>query len=552
MNPQQFFQTFNQHYTLIPYYPSHQYPMIVPYTSSHPPVDVERVKQIVCPLSSDIKLNYFQNYLKVILSQICGESQAIRPMMLKDLLVLVTESDWVLSTIPYVEYIKPLEQYCGKAKPCDVPLQLAKYVLSALSNRIKSNLAVRSFLRNLTVPSASPETSSELVPFAGRLCSSLFAHVSQIKSLFTESSSVHPAISAHSATLPGESPLLTGNTVSAILCAKFSLLESLLLNSDITFEDILINWEFVPLLKSSIITCLDLLRQLKCESNSPSADRSTALIEILDRSWSCLASCLFKTHKTLFPVIESALSNVQQLFSLLERTCRHSSPNSNHLRMIVNITAYLPHLIPHMLEENLVQRIINASKPMTVPTKNGAFHLSLISTFLNLIYSYNITEDNEELKRIRLLQFERLLKPARDYLQFILHREEFILKDDSCNNDLPTIIGKLSFQTLVLERELLEDGEIVETGREEWEVRWLVEKTDEGSLEPRLKKIREDDVKMKRDEKERWKKRVWRQREAGHEDAMEGWLMRLDEETRSEIVDYLESVTVESGMNNSM
>ncbi|KAK2954297.1 hypothetical protein BLNAU_10796 [Blattamonas nauphoetae] len=107
MSHQPFTQTFDQHHAPLPDYKSHQHTLIFNFPSSRPPVDIEKAKQ--------------RNLLEVILSQICGDSQAIRPMMLQDLLVLVTESDWALSTIPDVDYIKPLEQYCEKVKPCDVP-----------------------------------------------------------------------------------------------------------------------------------------------------------------------------------------------------------------------------------------------------------------------------------------------------------------------------------------------------------------------------------------------------------------------------------------------
>ncbi|KAK2960246.1 hypothetical protein BLNAU_4799 [Blattamonas nauphoetae] len=461
-------------------------------------------------------------------------------MMLKDLLVLVTESDWALSTILEIEYINPLEQYCEKAKPCDVP-------------NVKIYSDACSFLRKLKVPSASTASSSELVPFAGRLCAALSADVSEITSLFTDPSSARPTFSAQSPGLPKKSLNHTENTIIPIIVEEFSLIGTMLSNSDITFQNILIDSEYVPLLKSTIVICLDLLRQLKCESNCLSSDRTDLLITVLDLSWSGAASIAYHGWNSFHPVIESVFSDIPQLCSLLERSCRHSSPNSHHLRMIVNLTSTFAILIPHMLDENLIQRVINTSKPMVVPTTNGEFHVRFVWTIHNLLLNPPVSpEDNEMVKRIRKMQFERVLKPTNQYLQFILQREEFIANGTQPGPALPKLITSLLIQTLILEHELLEDGEIVETGREEWEVGWLVEKTDEENLEPRLKKIREDDKWMRSDEKGSWKKRVERQREAGHEDAMEGWLMRLDEETQSEIVDYLESVTVEGGMNNSM
>ncbi|KAK2947079.1 hypothetical protein BLNAU_18002 [Blattamonas nauphoetae] len=467
------------------------------------------------------------NLVDVFLSQICGEYKSLRPLMLNSLLVLVIESDWALSAILKVDYIKPLEEYCEQTQPCDVPM-----ALKALSTHSQSDHSTSYFLRTHKVPCNSTGSSSELVPFAGRLCSTLAEHVSELKSLLTESSASDAPISGLSATLPSESPLLSGNTVLEILCEGLSLLNSLLSDMDYTFNNvcpiashivqILITHDFVPLLKTTIIACLDLLEQLKTES------------------------------KSLHPVVESAFFDVPQLCSLLERTCHHPSPtDTSHLEMIINLASTLPHLVPRLLEENLVQRVIYTTKLMAVPTTNSYFHLYLIWTIKNLIrIPKEITKDEDELKRIRMLQFERVVKPAKQYLQCILQREDFIPEAKSRNYDLSMMIRLVLEQTLALERELFEDGEIVETGREEWEVGWLVEKTNEKDVKVRMKMIREDDEKMKKDEKSRWKKRVERLREAGYEDALEGWLTRSDWRTRQVIVDYVEPVGEESGLNN--
>ncbi|KAK2954238.1 hypothetical protein BLNAU_10737 [Blattamonas nauphoetae] len=328
----------------------------------------------------------------------------------------------------------------------------------------------------------------------------------------------------------------------------------MLTKSDSTFQKILIDYEFVPHLKSTIVTCLDLLRQEQSESNSPPANRSATLTRITNQLWYYAHSCVYESGNSFHPAIESVFSNIPQLCSLVERTCHHSPPNYlSHIVMLMNLTVTFPAFLAQVLEENIVQRVINLSKPMAVPTTNGSFHLNLVCTIVDMLQNpQNLTEDQEERKRIRKLEFERVLRPAKHYLHFVLQREEFIPKNDTIDEDLPTEIGNLLKRTLWLERELMKDGEIVETGREEWEVGWLVEKTDEESLDPRLEWITKDDVKMRRDKKERWKKRVKRLREAGHEDAMEEWLTRLNGETLSEIYWYLESVSEESGMNNTL
>ncbi|KAK2955254.1 hypothetical protein BLNAU_9806 [Blattamonas nauphoetae] len=430
---------------------------------------------------------------------------------------------------------------------------MSKKALTVLSTKSKSDSETRPFLRTHCVPSDTTGSSSELVPFTKRLCSTLVEHVSEMKSLFAESSPSDRSASAPSVTLPDESPLFSRNTVLEVLCEGFYLLDSLLLLSNPTLHDILIDCDFVPLLKSTIITCLDLLEQPKTDSICPPSDRTAMLLTILNISWNCLASSLLDSHESLHPIVESAFSDIPQLCSLLERTCRHSSPNSQHLRMIINLACNHPHFVPRMLEENLIERVINTSKPMAVPTQRGQFHMDLIWVILHLVGDpICFTKDKEEWKRNQKLQLERALKPSKPCLLFILLREEFIPNDISGDRDLLTQITYLLGHTLQLERDLFEDGEIVETGREEWEVGWLVEKTNEYDMNERLYQIWRDDEKMIRNEKARWKKRVERQREAGHEDAVEGWLTRSDYETKPEIDYYFICVNEESGMNTPM
>ncbi|KAK2959066.1 hypothetical protein BLNAU_5861 [Blattamonas nauphoetae] len=579
---------------------------------------------------------------------VCGDYGTLRPAMLNSLLILATESDWALSTILQVNYITPLEEYCEKTEPCDVPtslqnllsligksseadcvricesslpsflldwvisisdenvlnaigeclvtltstlrsfssvlahhktqflafldhcgstnsssahvailarlcnspqLDVSKMALKVLTKRCKSDSETRTFLETLKVPSVLTDSSSELVPFAARLCSTLAEHVSEMKSLFTESSASDGTISALSAALPSKSQLLNGNTVVVMLCEGLSLLHSLLFHM-LTFPITESDPTFFPILKSTIIVFLDLLELLKSESVCPAADQTDVLIEKLDGWWVRLSYSLGSSHKSLHPVVESTFSDVPQLCSLLERTCRLSSlTRYSHLRMIVEFCSALPHMLPRVLEENLVQRVIDSSQSMTVPTTNCQLHSNLVLFINNLIGTPKvITEDKEEWKRIRKLQFERALKPAKRYLQLILQRDKDI-SWWSGDRVLSAVVTNLLSQTLMLERDVFEDGENVETESEEWEVWWLVEKTNDRNLGERLKMIREDDLKMKKDEKSRWKKRVERRREAGHEDAMEGWLTRRDRRTPSEIVEYLKQVRKESGMN---
>ncbi|KAK2947059.1 hypothetical protein BLNAU_17982 [Blattamonas nauphoetae] len=591
------------------------------------------------------------NFLEVFLSQICGECKPLRPVMLNGLLILASESDWALPTIHDVEYIKPLEEYCEKTQPCDVPIEFPKLLyliakssegeclricesslpsilldwmisisdddmineignclllltsthrsysaflthnftkflafidhyensessfprltilahlcfsqqlevsmmaLQALSTQSLSDSKTRDFLLKLKVPSASTARSSKLVPFIGQLCGRLPELVSEMKSHVSKSSGSNATISTRSAKHSAKSPHLNGYTVLEVLCEEFTLLATLLSETEDTFDDIMIKYDCVPLIKSTIIASVNLLEQQKSDSSCSPADRTDLLITILDSSWNFIASCFWRYHASLSRVVESTFSDVPLLCSLLERTCHHSSPTKlSHLRMIINLAINLPHLTPRMHAVNLVARMINASKPMAIPTTHTNFHLCLIWAISNLIWSpTNITQDEEGWKRFRMLQYDRVLKPVQQYLVFILQREEFIPTDGPSDKDLPSRIDHLLDQTLALEWDLFVSGENVEMGREEWEVGWLVEKTKQQVLGERLKRIRGDDVEMKMNEKARWKKRVERLREAGHEDAMEGWSIRRHRETRYEIVEYLARLSEESGMNN--
>ncbi|KAK2942956.1 hypothetical protein BLNAU_22115 [Blattamonas nauphoetae] len=614
--------------------------MLVDTNSTIPEIDSAKAKQKI--------------YLEECISMTFGDSEHLGSVMLNALLVLLAETEWAPSTICDVEYIKPLEKYCSKIRPCDVPvslltllsligksssgecvricessipsfllkcmmmltknkvmsseigeclltltttlesssaflahhktqfvafldgfeskksvirhstflprlcfspnLEMSSMVLKALNIRCKTGVRTRPFVYKLDVPSDSTDSSSKLVPFVELLCGRLAKHVSEMKSLSTDSSPDDPTISALSAALPADSQLLDGNAVLVTLSDGLALLSTFLVKQDSTFHNILVSSGFVPLLKSTIIACLDLLEHPKTESTPTAAERTDLLITIIDTSWYCAAGSLPNIHRPLHPVVESTFSDVPQLCSLLVRTCRFSPPTrSSHLAMLIDISAKFTRLIPAMLDENLAERLIDSSKPMAVPTTNSEFHVYLVWIIHTLVWDPKaITQYKEQQKSIRMHQFERVLKPAKQYLSFVLQREEFIPKFYASNQNLPSRITFLLDQTMLLERDLFENGLIVETGRDKWEVWWLVETTDERDLGERLRRIREDDEMMRRKEMERWKARVVRRREAGHEDAMEGWLTTKDSGRRDSIVEYVVHVRKESGMNNTL
>ncbi|KAK2958841.1 hypothetical protein BLNAU_6090 [Blattamonas nauphoetae] len=474
----------------------------------------------------------------MIIHRIYGDCEPLRPVMLNALLILVKQDDWNRSVIKDMKYLQAVERYCEMTSGDAVSSTSTDY-------------ETHDFLQNLKGPSVSTESCSKPDTFVGRLCGTLTEHVSQMKALFTESTPNDPTISSLSTTLPKESQLLFRNAVLEKLCEGFSLIGNLLVGYEPIFEESLITCDFAPLLKSTIVTCLDLLDLTKNGLNCVPPGQTDLLVQIIDSSWKSTTRCLMSRYSTLPRLVGNTFSDASELCSLLERTSRHSPPTCPaHLEMIAILRSKLPFLVPRTVEEKLVQRLIDTSKPVEVSTAHGLFHTTLINAVEQLVGRLRRTKQHrEEWKRVRQLQFERVLKPAQAYLRFVLQREEFVPNDGSNDTDLPTQITNLLMHTILLERDLVEFGEIVETGREEWEVVWLVETNSQKSLAQRLKSIGEDDERMKRDEKQRWKKRVVRRREVGHEDAMEGWLMKTDRGNRTMIVKYLENEGEESGMN---
>ncbi|KAK2943684.1 hypothetical protein BLNAU_21387 [Blattamonas nauphoetae] len=432
-----------------------------------------------------------------------------------ELLAFIDHSKSKQSSIPHLTILAQL---------CLFPhLEVSIMALQSLSTRSCADVPTRTFLRTLELPSASTDKSSPS----------------------------NTTISALPASPHEESLLLSVNAIVERLCDELTLFSSLLPYPRIPITDIMIDSNFYHHLTSTIITCLDMIEPQKNELNRPPPDMTDLLVRLLDRSWNCIFSSITYSDLSRCPIIVSTFSGVKQLCSLLVRTCHLSSPtHHSHLLLIPRFARLVPRLAPSMLEENLVRNVIDASNPIKVPTTNSSFHVYLMRAIRALMCNPStFTKDKEERKRIRLLQFERVLTPAKHYLQFIFQQEEFIPNLCQTNYYEKQTILPLISQTLTLERELFEDGELVETGREEWEVGWLVEKTDEHNLGERLNELREYNPRMTKDEKERWKKRVERQREAGHEDAMEAWLTREVSVDGWKIEMCTEEVSEESGMN---
>ncbi|KAK2949803.1 hypothetical protein BLNAU_15285 [Blattamonas nauphoetae] len=332
--------------------------MFIDKTSTPTKLDSARAKQV--------------NLVEVFLSQICGDCWQLRPLMLKSLLVLVSSYNWTRSALLDMEYIPILERYCETASSYELPTTLpkllsfigrtsedeldricessipsffikwmmstskdtantelcfsqhpevSKLALKAIITRCNTDRQTPILLRQHKVPSDSNKGSSTLVPFAGRLCEMLASRVSELKIRFLESSPSDGTISAHSATLHSESPLLTGNAVFEVLCDGFSLLNALFLENIYDFEDILVEFDFAPLLKSTIIVCLDLLDQKAPSSQTINSNSFNFVKGLINISWHCAASSIWILGKSLDQVVVNTFSDIPLLCSLLDRTC---------------------------------------------------------------------------------------------------------------------------------------------------------------------------------------------------------------------------------------
>ncbi|KAK2947739.1 putative Tubulin glycylase 3C [Blattamonas nauphoetae] len=350
------------------------------------------------------------NLIKVFLSQICGECKPLRAVIANCLLLwtstprsysafLAHHRPKVLAFLDHFASHEPsIPHGMILAHLCFSPqLDLSTRALKVLYKPRDSNSIVPSFLQTHEMPSGSTEQSSELVPFASRLCSTLTTHVSQLKSLLTKS------------------PLHIGNAVLEMICEGLSLIYSLALHSEDSIETDLNKSGMIYHLKSTIVTCLDLIEQTKNGSNSSPSDQTDMLYRVLDRSWNCAIVWIWDTETILPRIFERAFFNVTDLCSLLERTCHHSAqaPHSRHFKLLSKYVFYFVDCVPRLLEENLVERMLDKSQPMKVPTAHRKYHYNLIDSLLEFFKKPRLSLfEGYKWKQIRKLQFERVLKPG--------------------------------------------------------------------------------------------------------------------------------------------
>ncbi|KAK2957959.1 hypothetical protein BLNAU_7135 [Blattamonas nauphoetae] len=129
-----------------------------------------------------------------------------------------------------------------------------------------------------------------------------------------------------------------------------------------------------------------------------------------------------------------------------------------------------------------------------------------------------------DLEIIRNVQIQRVIHPAKQYLNFVFLQEEFLItRHPDIGYELPSLIRNVLKALMSIERDAA--------------------KTQKEVI---LLDIGEDDRKMMAEEKKRWKQREERLRQAGHEDAVDAWMKR-EIQPSTEIGKYIRSVTMIRG-----
>ncbi|KAK2963813.1 hypothetical protein BLNAU_1382 [Blattamonas nauphoetae] len=371
-----------------------------------------------------------------------------------------------------------------------------------------SFLAGHTLLFTLAGPPDNP------VMFTERLIETLSDHLSRLHSLLADSTT-QPNM------LVDESTIDQIRHISAFLASGLSLLDYLGKEYQPSMIEVLITQRFFSLVKSAITTCLDLPSHVaNIPANQKEGLRAT-INSVLTMSWKIITRSLDTSMKVLHPAVESAFADGSDMFSLIE--CTSQQLNTNLLTSLLSHTNKGPsssHAVFVFLKENMIERVLTRVQPTTVPLANRAFHdhlLSLISDMTRGTTPQYLTTEERPFEP--LLQFNRVVVPAKRYLLFVFQRAEYLsAPSDVFVNQLSLILKHV----MRLEKELHKEGKDVETGREEWEVGWLVEMTNKKTLGERLHTM-EGDERMRTKEKTRWKKRAERLRQAGLDDALEAW-----------------------------
>ncbi|KAK2945670.1 hypothetical protein BLNAU_19404 [Blattamonas nauphoetae] len=312
----------------------------------------------------------------------------------------------------------------------------------------------------------------------------------------------------------------------------------------------LIAGDILPRVKTAITTCLELPSLFTHIPADQKKGLSATINSALSLSWRIIRYSLHKSMPNLSKATESLFAVGPDMFSLLEQTSKHRQTS-----LLVDLLKYTnkgpshSHSVFVFLKENMIERVLTRVQPTTVPLTDHEFHdrvLSLISDMtLGLAPPKETTEESPYEP---LLQFNRVVVPSQRYLLFVFQRDEFLAK---LSTTVPEQINRVLNHIMRLERELHKEGKDVETGRESWEVGWLVEKTDETALGNRLNSFARNDEMMKERQKTRWKQRAERLRQAGVEDTLDAWLTRSGKRrTPTQIVTFIRHVSWEIGSNH--
>ncbi|KAK2945765.1 hypothetical protein BLNAU_19321 [Blattamonas nauphoetae] len=312
--------------------------------------------------------------------------------------------------------------------------------------------------------------------------------------------------------------------------------------SDTHFRQVLITQRFFPLVKATITTCLHLQSHVASIPADQKAGLSATINSALTMSWKIITRSLDSSMKDLHPAVESAFADGSDMFSLIERTSQQL--NTNLLMDLLSHTnggSSSLRTVSIFLKENMIERVLTRVQPSTVPLADRAFHEHLLSLISNMSCGTALLSWRPEARPSEpLLHFNRVVVPAKRYLMFVLQRDEYVYDpSDAFVSQLNQILKYI----ILLEKELHREGKDVETGREEWEVGWLVEMSNKKNFKERLHSM-EEDKEMRKKEKKRWKKRAARLRQAGLDDALEAWL------TPRETYDCLLRLNKAVGMNH--
>ncbi|KAK2948677.1 hypothetical protein BLNAU_16418 [Blattamonas nauphoetae] len=324
------------------------------------------------------------------------------------------------------------------------------------------------------------------------------------------------------------------------------------------FDKDLITLKVFPLVKTAITTCLELPSHLTHVPTDQKDALNATINSVLTMSWKIITYSLNQRVKSFNPAIESLFAEGPDLFTLVEQIIRFCdariiSLRTTHLLMdLLSLTNKKPsetRAIFIFLNENMIERVLERVRPTTVPLADRDFHSRILSLIWNMTRgTYPDFWKNEEYPFEPLLQFNRVVVPSQRYLLFVFQRDDYLAAP---NSPFVGQINRILEHIMRLAIELSKEGKDVETGRELWEVGWLVESTNETILCNRLHFFRQYDELLKERPKTRWKQRAERLRQVGAEDVLEALLPRtINYQVPKAIAAFICRVTKAIGSNH--